>query len=505
MSKLADHPRTEGTERQTHPHKDFQSQEEASNHDKGECQVTDRNDLDPYWLPSVAPFAAASEPPDSPPNAPPKQPWEFPLPHQPLFPMLYPANAPLPPPRAPIFPPFATISPPIGRMPAWMDTVIPRDEGRGILGQLPRPPIGPMPVDATGSAPSMLQLPSVPPPWPMPLVPHSWGPNGPSPWSRPAAMGTEPVAPTGIDDDPFARAAQCTREAVQPPGGRQEGAAIRFMQRYIAHVAEQLLTLPQRATEAAVRFQQTGELDPGPGIETAMLTVGLPFTPKGALGSGARRPPSLPMDEASRMARADAMGFRRNVPLEYGAVPAGEKIRAAAIEANGRVFTGPTHIHALEEAERELGIPVYQMDLGHFPDGGFVTNTGRYVSRWEARDIARRASQAGRTGIWGAQLTSEDTAMSRVRPSSKVQTGATAPGLPGGEGVWGWAPLEGAPQPQLHRYRVKCRHLRRWIRRTREYRRLETGEPQSRHYGIELGVPRRSTRGAPPTTRSRLL
>src|SRR5262252_8649131 len=109
MSKLADHPRTEGTERQTHPHKDFQSQEEASNHDKGECQVTDRNDLDPYWLPSVAPFAAASEPPDSPPNAPPKQPWEFPLPHQPLFPMLYPANAPLPPPRAPIFPPFATI------------------------------------------------------------------------------------------------------------------------------------------------------------------------------------------------------------------------------------------------------------------------------------------------------------------------------------------------------------------------------------------------------------
>jgi len=157
------------------------------------------------------------------------------------------------------------------------------------------------------------------------------------------------------------------------------------------------------------------------------------------------------MDEASRMARADVMGFRRNMPLEYGSAPAGEKIATAAINVDGRVFTGPTHSHAIESAERALGMPLAQMHDASIGDG-FVTNAGRYVSRWEAEDIARRASQGQARGKFGATrgLASEDTAMSGITPSSEVRTGATAPGLPGGQGVWGWVlPEEAASVPAL--------------------------------------------------------
>jgi hypothetical protein len=167
--------------------------------------------------------------------------------------------------------------------------------------------------------------------------------NGPVLRYTPLAASTGFPTSAGTDDDPFTRAARRTRESVKPPGGRQEGLVMWLLQNYPPHVAEQLLSLPQRALEAAVRFQQTGELDPGPAIETALLTVGLPLTPKGALGSGARRPPRLPMDQAARTARADAMGFRRDMPVEFGTAPAGEKIGEAAFNVNGRVFTGRMH------------------------------------------------------------------------------------------------------------------------------------------------------------------
>jgi hypothetical protein len=147
------------------------------------------------------------------------------------------------------------------------------------------------------------------------------------------------------------------------------------------------------------------------------------------------------MDETSRMARADAMRFQRNVPVEYGVVPEGEKIATPAIDVNGRVFTGPTHAHAIERAERELGVPYYDMQYGPFVDG-FITNTGRYVSRWEAWEIARRAEQAKATRLFETpELASEDIKRrSRIKPSSEVRIGATAPGLPGAEGTWGWLP-----------------------------------------------------------------
>jgi hypothetical protein len=150
------------------------------------------------------------------------------------------------------------------------------------------------------------------------------------------------------------------------------------------------------------------------------------------------------------------MGFQRNVPIEYGTAPSGEKIAAAAMDLNGRTFTGPMHVDAVEHAEKVLGVPYSQMQHGPMPDG-FVTNAGRFVSRGEAWQVARRARQAGPTGLWGTtELTAEDiNKMSRIKPSSKVRIGATAPGLPGAEGTWGWLPLEGeasAPaSPSWHR------------------------------------------------------
>ena len=145
------------------------------------------------------------------------------------------------------------------------------------------------------------------------------------------------------------------------------------------------------------------------------------------------------MDAASVAARAEAMGFRRDLAVEFGRAPIGEKIAEAAIHVNGRIFKGRTHTDAIDEAARDLGMPFEQMTLGPIPDG-FMTNAGRYVSRWEAGEIANRAGQGQiRPSFFGATrgLQAEDTTMSGVSPSSRGQMGATAPGLAGGEGLWG--------------------------------------------------------------------
>ncbi len=163
-------------------------------------------------------------------------------------------------------------------------------------------------------------------------------------------------------------------------------------------------------------------------------------------------PHDLPMDDASRMARADALGFRRNMPISYGTAPEGEKIASAAIDIDGRIFTGANHYEAIVAAEKELGIPFNKMNVGNIPDG-FITTGGRYVSRREASDIASRERQSGKhTGRFEpfeafSGLASEDThlAGAAATPSTAVRTGATAPGLPGGHGIWGAVlPAEGA-------------------------------------------------------------
>ena len=77
--------------------------------------------------------------------------------------------------------------------------------------------------------------------------------------------------------------------------------------------------------------------------------------------------------------------------LPPGVRPA-ETITGAAVRFGNRIFTGPHHVGALEAAERELG-PDVGLDwvnakhAGQDPDG-FITSTGRFVTRDEAAKIA---------------------------------------------------------------------------------------------------------------------
>ena len=83
-------------------------------------------------------------------------------------------------------------------------------------------------------------------------------------------------------------AAQRMRDAVRPMGGRQEGAATKVLENYLPHAARNLASLPERAMHAAGDLHRTGEYDAGPALEAAMMTVGAPGTPKGALGANIR-------------------------------------------------------------------------------------------------------------------------------------------------------------------------------------------------------------------------
>lgn len=156
--------------------------------------------------------------------------------------------------------------------------------------------------------------------------------------------------------------------------------------------------------------------------------------------------PALPMDEASRVARAKEMGFRPDMPIAYSTAPAGEKVGAAAVQMlDGTVFTGsPLHVNAIEEAAKVLGLAEDDV-WSQIASTGFVTTGGRYIARPEAGWIAERMAQGKVKTPW-VGLAAEHVQLAGKRPpTDSVRTGATAPGLPGGQGVWGVA--EGAAPP----------------------------------------------------------
>jgi len=73
---------------------------------------------------------------------------------------------------------------------------------------------------------------------------------------------------------------------------------------------------------------------------------------------------------------------------------AGETVKNAAVRIDGKVYEGPNHGVALDRAATELGKT--QDELLELIDGsndGFVTSTGRFVSREEADQIAKGAGQ----------------------------------------------------------------------------------------------------------------
>jgi len=177
-------------------------------------------------------------------------------------------------------------------------------------------------------------------------------------------------------------------------------------------------------------------------LASVAVGLGAPFAMRNALGmaGGKLAATKLPMDEASRVARAKGLGFRTNMPIAFGVAPEGEKISTSAVKVNNRLFTGVTHGHAMEEAERALGKPFDKLKKAPIWHG-FITDSGRFISRPEANYIAEHARQGHSKGRFATEfgLSSEETNMvapNMVRSSYK-SVGATEPGLTGEQGVWG--------------------------------------------------------------------
>lgn len=168
-----------------------------------------------------------------------------------------------------------TDSGPLGS-PYWPQTTMAFDMG------LRRPDL---PAPWPGST---LPIPSAPPTLPSALPRSGWDPSSPSLWHPPFGANARFPAPP-ISDDPFERAAFRTRQSVQPDGGRLEGAATTVLENYLPHAANQLQTLPQRAFEASERHRLTGQYDPGPAVETALMMLGLRGLPAVAHRPGIAR------------------------------------------------------------------------------------------------------------------------------------------------------------------------------------------------------------------------
>lgn len=67
-----------------------------------------------------------------------------------------------------------------------------------------------------------------------------------------------------------------------------------------------------------------------------------------------------------------------------------EKISCAVVELNGEHFAAPNHFTALLEMRRQHPNWIQE---GLHPKEGFLTTTGRFVSREEAFEIADQAGQ----------------------------------------------------------------------------------------------------------------
>jgi hypothetical protein len=145
-------------------------------------------------------------------------------------------------------------------------------------------------------------------------------------WPRPA-----------LPDSQFERAAMTTQQRNRYSTPARDTLPIAEM---MMNVLTNLATLPRRSFESAARYNATGEYDPAPIVEAAGLVTGLPLG-RGGLGAGARMPPGgLPTDTASRMARADKMGMRRDMDLYHGTGITFDEFKAVPTTADGWVLPG---------------------------------------------------------------------------------------------------------------------------------------------------------------------
>ena len=140
------------------------------------------------------------------------------------------------------------------------------------------------------------------------------------------------------------------------PGGRtpeqrrlyREQRNARFQERAgtLGNAIWNTLTAGPRLMDDLYNGRTTADEAVGSGrvLEAAMLPVtGMIAAPRAVLGSGLTRP-TLPMDEASRLARAEALGFRTDMPLAHGTAT---EIRAFDPAQFGASTGTPTSKHGV--------------------------------------------------------------------------------------------------------------------------------------------------------------
>jgi len=175
-----------------------------------------------------------------------------------------------------------------------------------------------------------------------------------------------------------------TRPASPEARAASMGGAASFGQ-VLGGMIESLKTLPERAIKAAGEIQKTGqvtEANVAPGMETALLTLGT--------GTKFGRTVRAPEAEASH----DQMigELPRDADFKTSAeILTPERIAAAAVQTkDGSIFSDINHGLASAKA-KDAGY-----EIGSLRDSeGFVTSTGRYVDRKEAKQIAEKQDQIG--------------------------------------------------------------------------------------------------------------
>ena len=149
------------------------------------------------------------------------------------------------------------------------------------------------------------------------------------------------------------------------------------------------------------------------------------------------RPEGLTMREADALKEAKLEDYQ---DTDFAQA---ETIRGAAYTVGGKTYVGPNHIAAMDAAVKDLGLSGYdelidrqpgegltQKLAAHRESGdGFITSTGRVVTRKEARVIAEASGQGKGTGERG--IKAEDmTGLSSVPEGWESAEGPTLRELP---------------------------------------------------------------------------
>lgn len=101
-----------------------------------------------------------------------------------------------------------------------------------------------------------------------------------------------------------------------------------------------------------------------------------------------------------------------------------ERLVRAALKVGDKIFMGTTHGDAYEQA-KAAGVPDDQ--ISKVDQNGYVTSTGRFVGRQEARQIAARSGQKKR--IVNGSVTSQGTLSPTYEEMQKARAAGTLPEL----------------------------------------------------------------------------